>query len=297
MVNLHKRSKRSFCYSFVIQNRTMERMVTGEETTPSVPDLYVQTLGRFTVWRDGERLPERVWQRVTAVRLFQYLLTYRGQYMAKERIMADLWPKLDAGRADRDFKVALNALNRVLQPNRAARAPAVFITRQQMSYGLNAAAPLGLDVGEFEAGLVRASQAERPSPDQAIALYQQALRLYQGDYLPDALYEDWASAERERLSTLYLSAATRLSGLLLNAGETVEMLLWCQRVLRLDPCWEEAYRLLMRGYIANGNRPLALHVYEQCRAALAAELGVEPMAETKRLYKEIFRQDSQNLQD
>ena len=108
-----------------------------------------------------------------------------------------------------------------------------------------------------------------------------------GDYLPDVIYEDWASAERERLSTLYLSGATRLARLLLDAGQTVEMLLWCQRVIRMDTCWEEAYRLLMRGYMANGNRPLAIRVYEQCRAALAEELGVEPMAETKRLYEEI----------
>lgn len=263
-------------------------VVIVKETTPSVPDLYVQTLGRFSLWRDGEQLPDQVWPRATAVRLFQYLLTYRGQYIAKERIAPDLWPGLDETRADRDFKVALNALNRVLEPDRTARAPAVFITRQQASYGLNATAPLRLDVVDFEEGLVNASRNERLNPEEAIHQYQQALQLYQGDYLPDAVYEDWASAERERLSTLYLSGATRLARLLLEAGQTVEMLLWCQRVLRMDTCWEEAYRLLMRGHMANGNRPLAIRAYQQCQTALKEELGVEPMAETKRLYEELL---------
>jgi DNA-binding SARP family transcriptional activator len=43
----------------------------------------------------------------------------------------------------------------------------------------------------------------------------------------------------------------------------------------------------MRGHMANGNRPLALRVYKQCRSALAEDLGIEPMAETIRLYEEI----------
>jgi LuxR family transcriptional regulator, maltose regulon positive regulatory protein len=263
-------------------------VVNEKETMPSEIDLYVQTLGRFTVWRGGEQLPEQTWQRATAVRLFQYLLTCRGRYIARERIAADLWPGLDEARADRDFKVALNALNHALEPDRAARAPALFITRQQLSYGLNAAAPIRLDVLEFEGGLLKASQSERSNSEQAIYHYQQALRLYEGDYLPDAIYEDWASAERERLSTLYLSGATRLARLLLDAGQTVEMLFWCQKVIGMDACWEEAYRLLMRGHMANGNRPMAIRVYQQCETALRKELGVEPMVETKRLYEELL---------
>ena len=51
--------------------------------------------------------------------------------------MVDLWPELDAVRADRDFKVALNALNEALQPDRPARSLSVYMARQGTSYGLN----------------------------------------------------------------------------------------------------------------------------------------------------------------
>jgi len=33
--------------------------------------------------------------------------------------------------------------------------------------------------------------------------------------------------------------------------------------------------------------PLAIRVYEQCRRNLAEDLGIEPMAETNRLYQRI----------
>ncbi|MCI0395938.1 MAG: bacterial transcriptional activator domain-containing protein [Chloroflexi bacterium] len=256
-------------------------------TEPPVGELYVQTLGRFAIWQNGERRPDNVWGRDKARQLFQYLITYRRRFTIKERIMDDLWPALDPDKADRDFKVALNALNTALQPDRPSRTLSVYVARQGASYGLNGEAPIRLDVTEFEDGLAAGSRAEGNDRPGAIAHYQEALKLYQGEYLPDTIYEDWASAERERLAALYLSGATRLARLLLEEGSIVEMLMWCQRVIALDPCWEEAYRLLMRGHMANGNRPLAMRVYRQCRAALAEELGIEPMAETIRLYEQV----------
>jgi DNA-binding SARP family transcriptional activator len=249
--------------------------------------IYVQTLGRFVVWQDNERLPDNVWGREKARQLFQYLITFRRRFTIKERIVDDLWPDLDARRSDRDFKVALNALNSALQPDRPSRTLSIYIARQGTSYGLNVDAPIGLDINNFEAGLTTASQTEGENRSQAIAYYQAALKLYQGEYLPDTIYDDWSSSERERLAALYLSGATRLARLLLDEGATVEMVLWCQRVIAIDPCWEEAYRLLMRGHMVNGNRPLALREYKQCRAALAEDLGIEPMAETMRLYEQV----------
>ncbi|MEW5987461.1 MAG: BTAD domain-containing putative transcriptional regulator [Chloroflexota bacterium] len=254
---------------------------------PSGASLSVQTLGHFAVWRNGQRLPDNAWGREKARRLFQYLLTYRPRFTTRERIVDDLWPELDGERADRDFKVALNALNTALEPDRNTRSPSSYVARQGTSYGLNPDAPIRVDVDDFEAGLAAGSQVETADRPRALALYRAALDTYKGEYLPDSLYEDWASAERERLTALYLSAATRLASLLLEEGAIVEAVLWSQRVIAIDPCWEEAYRLLMRGHVTNGNRPLALRVYKQCRAALAEELGIEPMAETMRLYEQI----------
>lgn len=258
------------------------------ETNDAVAVVRVQTLGRFAVWRDGVLLPETAWGREKARQLMMYLVTNNGRFLPKEQIVDELWPELPPKKADRDFKVALNALNTALQPERPLRSLSAYIARQGTSYGLDTTAPLQLDVQQFEAGLTSGSQQEKDAPANAIAHYQGALQLYQGDYLPDALYEDWASSERERLALLYLSGATRLARLLLAAGETVEMVLWCQRVLAIDPCWEEAYRLLMQGHMKNGNRPLAIKTYQQCQTVLDRELGIPPMAETTRLFATVI---------
>ena len=236
-------------------------------------------------------LPETVWGRTNARRLFQFLLTNPGQFFARERLMAELWPVQQQARAERDFKVALNALHHALEPDRPARADPHFVARQGSSYGLNPEAAIHLDARQMEMGLSAAAALEKENPAAARLTYTRALALYGGDYLPEALYEDWTSLRREQLSALFLSGATRLAQLLEASGDALGTELWCRRILALDRCWETAYRLLMRAHCAQGNRPQALRVYAQCRQALDEELAVPPLLETQRLYEQIVAAD------
>ncbi|NLF75755.1 MAG: hypothetical protein GX573_08655 [Chloroflexi bacterium] len=255
--------------------------------------LRVQTLGMFRTWLDGALLPGVAWKREKAQRLFQFLITLmlnnRHHVLPKERIVAELWPTLDHQRADRDFKVALNALNDALEPDRAARSPSSFIVRHGLAYGLDPEADIQIDADEFREGLKTAARLEHDDLDAAIDAYRDAIDRYAGDYLPDALYEDWASLERERLQTLYLSGAMRLAALLLHRQSYQESIHLCQAVLVIDRYWEEAYRVMMIAHALRGNRPLAMRAYEQCRAALDEGLDLLPMAETTAIYTRIAR--------
>lgn len=241
----------------------------------SGPALRVQTLGYFRVWRQGQELTSRDWQREKARHLFELLITYRRQLLHKEQIIEHLWPESDPTTADRDFKVALNALNHALEPERTARTTPTYILRHQTAYGLNLAAPCWIDADEFES-LIR--QAETAADPQTTL--RQALALYKGDYLEDARYENWASDERERLLTLYLRATERLAGLSLQRQDYDEVIHLCHQILERDNCWEEAYRLLMRVYGSRGNMAQVQRVYEQCKKTLAEELNVSPSIET-----------------
>lgn len=249
--------------------------------------LTVQTRGRFRVWRhDGAEIATHEWSREKARTLCQYMVTRRGVLTSKERIAFDLWPLLDTQRADRDFKVALNALMTALEPERQPRAGSRFVQRQGTAYGF-VLVLFAVDAEEFTRSVTAAARAESADPDEAIAHYRTAVDLYVGDYLPDALYEDWASAERERLLTLYLSGASRLAELLLQRREEQEVITLAESILARDRCWEEAYRILMLAYDRRGNRPQAVRAYHRCTSALREELDLDPMPETTRFYLRI----------
>jgi two-component SAPR family response regulator len=256
-------------------------MSTQQASAP----LQVQTLGGFRVWRDGIEIPPGAWAREKAVQLFQFLVTVRGRYLHKEEIVDRLWPELDWQKSDRDFRVALNAVYKALEPERKPRTESRFVQRSNVAYRLNMDL-VWVDADAFESRVSAGNRAQLENSSVAIEHFRAAIMLYTGDYLPERRYEDWASSEQERLQLLALGTMTTLAGLLVDTNP-LESIRLAQRVLNLDPVWEDAYRVLMRAYQTQGNRPLALRTYQRCVQTLDQEFGVEPLPETRALFEEI----------
>ncbi|MBI4788534.1 MAG: transcriptional regulator [Chloroflexi bacterium] len=244
--------------------------------------LRVRTLGAFRVWRGEIEITAREWQRRKARELLQLFVTHRGKMLEREEIFELLWSRESPTVAARDFKVALNALNKALEPARAADDAPAFIAREDTAYGLRASADVWLDVEEFTALAARAEK------ENDLDLYRRALALYYDDYLlTDARYAEWAIAERERLLALYLRAADRLADELLVRNQCDEAITWCEHILARDRCWEHAYRLMMRAHAQRGDRAQARRVFEQCTRILREELDVEPSAATVEVYRSV----------
>jgi LuxR family transcriptional regulator, maltose regulon positive regulatory protein len=248
------------------------------------PPLTVQTLGRFEVIRGDSALSASDWGREKAIQLFQYFVTHQGSLIHKTRMFEDLWPELSEDKAERDFKVAFNALNDALEPERASRTTAVYLERQGPSYGLNPHAPIDIDFTAFETVLNEREKSAR------LASLQDALKLYQGDFLPEQLFADWTAATRERLSSLFLFGATELAQLLLEAEKLMACAYWCERIIAQDSYWEEAYRLLMHAHLRLGNRPKVKELYLRLQATLQDGLSLSPMPATTTLYQAALKE-------
>jgi DNA-binding SARP family transcriptional activator len=181
--------------------------------------------------------------------------------------------------------VALSAIYKALEPERKPRTESRFIQRHDLAYGLNMD-ETWVDADAFESLVSAGNQALPDDVESAVEHYQAAVGLYAGDYMPERRYEDWASIEQERLQVLALGTMTTLADLLAEHSP-LESLRLAQRVLAVDPVWEDAYRALMRAYMAQGNRPLAIRTYQQCVEILDREFGVAPLPETAELYGRI----------
>lgn len=269
--------------------------------------LRVQTLGAFRVWRGDSEIGAREWQRDKARQLFQLLLSERlasetpriwgepwgARWLQREEIVERLWPDLAPDVALRDFKVALNALVRALEPAQEGASTGAstgatttgasgrtffFVEREGSAYRLRADADIWVDAVEFEAHCRRGLLG--PLDADAVVALRAALALYHAEYLPDARYDDWAHAPRERLQNLYLRAADRLATVLLESGEYQETLQICQSILQQDNCWEHAWQLTILAHLRQGNRSQAARVLARCIETLQKELAVAPAPET-----------------
>ncbi|MCD8509450.1 MAG: hypothetical protein LRY73_05910 [Bacillus sp. (in: Bacteria)] len=255
----------------------------GRTTHPGYT-LRIQTFKEFKVFRGEEEITERDWKRGKAKELLQLFVTKRKHLLQKDEIYDLLWENQDEEVATRDFKVALNTLNKVLEPDRVARSTPFFIQRHERAYGLNLAAPFQLDAAEFERSVMKGLEGK--DPEEAVLLLSQGLELYEGDYLPERMHEDWCIEERERLQVLYLRGAEKLAQDFMKAEEFDLCIEWSERILEKDRCWEEAYRLLMEAYHHKQNQAMVFYYFEKCRDVLGKELGVEPMEKTQQLFED-----------
>ena len=260
--------------------------VTGQITQlkekHATATIKVQMLGNFQVWRNEEKVSPKEWGRDKTIQLFQFLVTHRHQRgLHKEQIMDRLWE--EAG--DQNFKVAMHGLNKALEPDRKSRTEARYISRQGVTYQLNLE-DMWIDADALEQFIAIGNQCLVDNPQLAKEAYQEAVRLHKGSYLPNRLYEDWSSGERERLQVLTLGAYITLGELLVNENP-LESIRLAQQALLIDATWEDAYRLEMQAYLKKGNRPMAIKTYQQCKKVLDEEFGIEPLPETKKLFQQI----------
>ncbi|MFA7634967.1 MAG: BTAD domain-containing putative transcriptional regulator [Bacillota bacterium] len=258
------------------------RSVTGLPELEYHPGytLHIRTLGRFALYRGTDEVPNREWQREKARSLFQLLVVNRKTFLHRDRIFDALWPGLDSDNAAKHLKVAFNTMLNVLEPHRPPRLSSFCVIRDGPLYGFNPHSGYWVDADEFESLATKAGRLAETDPDGACDLYRSAIDLYRGDFLPECLYEDWATVERERLLALYLRSAQNFAELLLAMGQTDECINVCEQIIAKDVCWEEAYRLLILCYLQRGNKSMALRAYERCESTLRDEMGVGPSRDT-----------------
>lgn len=245
--------------------------------------LQVYTLGQFSVvGPDGNTIKSKDWGRDKTIQLFQFLITTRHQRaLHKEQIISRLWPESDQKSGDRDFKVAMHGINKVIEPDKSSRSEAKYIIRQGLTYQL-AGEHLWIDSDVLEVWIAQGNQALHNDPKVAKEYLYKAIELHKGNYLPNRLFADWCAEERERIQVITLAAYITLAELCLevNPAESIRL---SQQALLLDDTWEDAYRIQMEAYALKGNRPLAIKTYQKCKKVLEKEFGIEPLPITKNL--------------
>lgn len=251
--------------------------------------LRVHLLGAFELHRGRELVLANEWKRQKARQLFFYFITNRQTLWEREQITEQLWPELAPDSAERDFKIAYNALAKVLEPNRERNTPSAFIIRDGSRYGWRPEADIWLDVQVFDEQIILGDRlvAQNETEQRWLPHYQAALAVYRGEFLQEYPFEEWTSVERERLLTLYLRTAERVATHLLASDKWEEAVQTAQEIIARDACWEQAYRILMTAYAQMGNRPQAIRVYHQCADKLQSELGVQPTEATVQLWQQI----------
>jgi LuxR family transcriptional regulator, maltose regulon positive regulatory protein len=153
---------------------------------------------------------------------------------------------------------------------------------------LNPQAPLSVDFVEFErhweAGRLLESAGRQL---EAVAEYRRAEAWYQGDFLEEDPYEEWAALKRESLRDVYLTVLTKLADFYLRVGDYHSCIELSRKVLNRDSYREASYQYLMLCHARLGDPTRALRWYKVCRETLHQGIGQPPSQETEALHRRI----------
>ncbi|MGC8958682.1 MAG: tetratricopeptide repeat protein [Chloroflexia bacterium] len=254
-----------------LQRGPRPRAVVEEKTPP----LRILALGKGRVFRGEEEIPTSAWGYRQARELFFFL--FFNAPAGRGEIGLAFWPDRSPSRVTSAFHAALFQARRALG--------CFFVLFRDEKYHWNPEVPYWCDVLEFERLLDRAEEFPADDP-QAIPFLEQALDLYQGDFLED-IDREWCFLRREELGRRRMQALLRLGRLYLNQGKADPARRAFLRALQVDNYNEEAYRGLMRSQVLSGERIAALRTYHRCSRLLRRELGIEPSEETRSLYQAI----------
>ncbi len=153
----------------------------------------------------------------------------------------------------------------------------------------NNALILTYDVLSFEQNI---AQAENEKDTQkAVTLYETAIELYKGPFLPD-VDATWFSMERQRYFEIYLNTLQKLYSFHLKQNELEKALEINKLILQNDPSNEEAYCNAMSIYHGLGNTAAIIRVYEQCKQQLSKEYGLKPSEQTVQHFQSLIQPKS-----
>jgi two-component SAPR family response regulator len=212
--------------------------------------------------------------------MLAFFVTFRGERIPADRIFDGIWSE-KGGRGLTAFHTALSRLRSALKTGE--NSPRLILV-EAGDYRIDAAR-FTIDVDEFDAALAKARAST--DDESSARYYEQALNLYNGEYLQN-FYYDWAFPERRRLVQEYLGALRALADHHYTHQRFTRSIELLERALRVDNLQEDLQCQVMRAYAALGDRAGLVNQYLEMKRVLARELEMAPLPATEVLYQRLL---------
>ncbi len=262
----------------------------GRLTVVPAPSAYlrlaVHFLGDFDVFVDDE--PVRRWHGRKSQAVLQLLVLAAPRTLAVDTVIDALWPETNYEAGRRNLHQAMYMLRRSLRGVAPDSGDPVSFERPD--YRLSTDVDVWSDVAEFERSVASGRRTASEHLLDALADLETAVGLYRGEFLEDALYDDWTFPHRDRLRRRFNEAATTLFDIYVQLRRLDSLVDLAHRVIEYDACNEAAHRRLIEAYDAQGKRHLAIQQFKTCERELSRHLGVAPAPETERLMRRLLAQ-------
>jgi two-component SAPR family response regulator len=236
----------------------------------------VLALGPLKVQRGNEVVLEKNWRNPKIKHFFFFLLTYRYKKIDREVLLDTFWPDKAPDAAANNLSSLLYYLRKVVGHNTIFYEKGLCWLNTKVVW---------CDAFVYEENIKAGNKYLTRGYDlKAKELFQEAIALYQGDFLEEYLYEDWLERERQRLQSLYIETLINLAKLWAKTGQHHESILLLKKVPLNDFYADRVVSLLVEYLILSGKKSEAKDIYLYYKELYRAELGLELIEEKSELF-------------
>ncbi|MAT45160.1 MAG: hypothetical protein CL609_22765 [Anaerolineaceae bacterium] len=231
--------------------------------------IEIFSFGNPRVIKGGEEISSQEWQANIAKELLFYIL-FQKNGVTKEQIFNALWPDVNDDLSLR-FKNTIYRLRRVMGKD------AILLLNNR--YFFNTELDYSYDVELFDSYL---------NSDRVEQL-KKAIDIYKGFYL-EGFDNIWLLPERTRTHFMYRNAVLKyVNWLLEEKKQLLDVIVITEELLKYDPEFEEAYRVLMKVSYDMGDIKKVMGYYRLCSQVLKENLDLEPSIKTKQLLETLTK--------
>jgi SARP family transcriptional regulator, regulator of embCAB operon len=252
----------------------------ARRSLPACPGLRIFTLGGLLVeGPDGPITGE--WLEQRPGQLLRYLVCERGKVAPVDAIAEAICPHTASAGASNNVRYLIHTLRARLEPGRPWRGEPSFVVSRRGGYALDPER-VWIDADALEqridAGMAALTAGDHAGARQHL---RRAVSLYDGSFLADEPYAEWALGERDRLDAITCDALRALARL--HVDDPSAAMLYLERLAGIEPLDDDVQRQLISTWLRLGRKSRAVRQYYSFRTRLMREFGERPSFELSHL--------------
>jgi ATP/maltotriose-dependent transcriptional regulator MalT/DNA-binding SARP family transcriptional activator len=235
--------------------------------------VYVKLFGSLKLAVAGETINEIEWKTRKISGILKYILAHNDKPVSRETLVALFWPDSDAKAAFTSLRVALYELRKILaQFSMGFESENALIAESKAGFKIAKGNIIQTDIQEFSVLYSKLKEVQLSSDDKENILWRMN-ELYEGDFLEETPYDDWASLEREHYKSIFIESSYALGRILINRNSFDQAEKVLNKHMLIDPFDEKACAMLIHIYETTNQSMRANALKRQFEKRYKTEFG------------------------
>jgi DNA-binding SARP family transcriptional activator len=224
--------------------------------------------------------------------LFAYLAYNHNRGLSRDHLAKVFWPDkhdISPDGARRSLNVELTHIRNAFRAQTGVDIP--FLSFEKGCYRLQFQLPILSDVQRFKNLHQQIQDLRRQGQPVSEDRMQEAIYVYQGNFLDDFPTDtfNWVEVERQHLSSVFEQFAELFSEKFCDSGDFGKAAALCEEILTRDPRLEVVYRRGMICHANQGKPHKVKSLYDLYCKMMVQEFGALPSPDITTLYHELMR--------